>query len=245
MRKQADPNPKDDRPAVLREPVWSTVGFYIVAALVGAGAGWLLGLLADWLVTLPYAPMKGPARLVGMIPDTLLPALGAAAGLVVGLIAQYEQLVIRLHTSHLVLTRKGCQQRLSREDIGTVCRDGKELVVLGTDGGELARHECGIDFGRVADTFTEHGYLWADADPYRDDFRLWVPDSPGLYQGANALLKARQKALEGKDTDEDVQMLREELARLGVVVKDEKRRQYVRTIGRPPLTQEQDEEPGQ
>jgi hypothetical protein len=235
------PFEEHDRPAVLREPVWSTAAVYVVAALLGAGAGWLLGLLAEWLVSLPYAPMKGPARLVDMIPGAVLPVLGALAGLVVGLIAQYEQLVIRLHEDHVVLTRKGHEQRLSRDEIALVCRDGGRLVVLGVGGGELARVECGLNFGRVAETVTEHGYRWADADPYKDDFRLWVPDLPGLSQGANALLKARQTSLKDGNED-DARLLREELAGLGIVVKDEKRRQYVRTPGQVPLRK--NERPG-
>ncbi|MFG2090256.1 MULTISPECIES: hypothetical protein [unclassified Spirillospora] len=231
-----------DRPAVLREPAWSTAAVYVVAALLGAAAGWLLGLLAEWLVSLPYAPMKGPARLVDMIPGVVLPVLGALAGLVVGLIAQYEQLVIRLYKDHVVLTRKGHEQRLSREDIAIICRDGGKLVVLGTDGGELARVESGLDFGRVAATVAEHGYRWADADPYAHEFRLWVPDLPGLSEGANALLKARQNSLED-DNEDDARLLREELAHLGVVVKEEKRRQYVRTLGQVPVRK--DERPEQ
>lgn len=231
MRERVDPG---ERVTVLREPVWWTVVFYVGAVLIGSGVGWLLGIAVDWLASQKYAPMKGPARLVAEIPDLALIGLGALAGLVVGGIAQYEQLVVRLEKSHVVLTRKGQQQRLAREDVGTVCRDGRELVVLGPEGRELARHECGIPFDRVAAVFTEHGYRWADADPYKDDFHLWVPDLPGLSTGANALLKARQKALESKDSDDDVHMLREELARLGVVVKDEKQRQYVRTLGQTP-----------
>ncbi|WP_420708742.1 CysS/YqeB C-terminal domain-containing protein [Streptomyces sp. NRRL S-1813] len=49
---------------------------------------------------------------------------------------------------------------------------------------------------------------------------------------ANAFLKARQGALEKKGpSDDDTRELRAELARLGVVVRDEKGRQYWRTCG--------------
>lgn len=225
--------PKSERPTVLREPLWATACVYVIAALGGAVAGWLVGLLADWLVTLPWAPMKGPARLITSIPAPALPGVGLVAGLAVGLVAQYEQLTVRLDDSHVTLTRKGRNQRFAREDIATFCRDGRQLVVLDTQGGELARHDCGLNFTRVADAVTAYGYTWSDTDPYKDDFRLWVPDLPGLSQGANALLKARQKTLKDKGSDnEDVRELREELARLGVVVKDEKRRQYIRTLTR-------------
>ncbi|MFD3822095.1 hypothetical protein [Streptomyces sp. NPDC058625] len=231
MRKRLEQSPRGDRLTVLGQSAWSTVCVYFVFTLAGAGAGWLAGLLADWLVTLPWAPLQGPAELVVSIPAPWLPAAGSVAGLALGLVAQHEQLVIRLSDDRVVLTRKGRAQEFSRDAIAAVFRDGKQLVLLGHDGGELTRQECDLDVGRVADAFTEHGYVWADADPHKDEFRRWVPGTPGLPEGANAILEARQESLEKKSSSDDgVQELREELARLGVVVRDEKRRQYWRTF---------------
>ncbi|MGP4000638.1 YqeB family protein [Streptomyces sp. 8N706] len=229
MRKRPERDPQGGRLTVLGEPAWRTVCVYVVLVLAGAGVGWLVGFLADWLVTLPWAPLQGPARLVASIPAPGLPAAGSVAGLALGLVAQHEQLVLRLSSDRVVLTRKGREQEFSHDVIATVFRDGKQLVLLGHEGGELTRQECDLDVGRVADAFTEHGYVWADDDPHKDEFRRWVPDTPGLPMGANAILKARQESLEKKSpSDDDVRELREELARLGVVVRDEKRRQYWR-----------------
>ncbi|UQA97399.1 YqeB family protein [Streptomyces halobius] len=231
MRKGLEQGTRGDRLTVLREPVWRTVCVYLTLALAGAGIGWLVGLLADWLVTLPWAPLQGPAELLASIPAPWLPVAGSVAGLVLGLVAQHEQLVIRLSDDRVELICKGREQEFSHDAVATAFRDGKRLVLIGHDGGELTRQECDLDAGRVADAFAEHGHPWADADPYEDEFRRWVPESPGLPEGANALLKARQKALEKEGpSDDDVRDLREELARLGVVVKDEKRRQFWRTF---------------
>ncbi|MER6722411.1 YqeB family protein [Streptomyces halstedii] len=231
MRKRLERSPRGDRLTVLGQSAWGAVCVYFVFVLAGAGLGWLVGLLADWLVTLPGVPLQGPAELVASVPVPWLPAAGSVAGLTLGLVAQHEQLVIRLSDERAVLTSKGRAQEFSRDAVAAVFRDGKQLVLLGHDSGELTRQECDLDVGRVADAFTEHGYVWADADPYKDKFRRWVPDTPGLPEGANALLKARQESLESKSpSDDDVRELREELARLGVVVRDEKRRQYWRTF---------------
>ncbi|MEF9907552.1 YqeB family protein [Streptomyces sp. P9-A2] len=231
MHKRPEQDPQGDRLTMLGEPAWRTVCVYIVFVLAGAGVGWLVGFLADWLVTLPWAPLQGPAELVASIPAPGLPAAGSVAGLALGLVAQHEQLVIRLSGDRVVLTRKGRAQEFSHDAIAAVFRDGKQLVLLGHEGGELTRQECDLDMGRVADAFAEHGYVWADADPHKDEFRRWVPDTPGLPEGANAILRARQESLEKKSpSDDDVRELREELARLGVVVRDEKRRQYWRTF---------------
>ncbi|MFC6881321.1 hypothetical protein ACFQHO_10765 [Actinomadura yumaensis] len=240
MRKESEREPQGGKLTELREPAWRTAGVYLVFAVLGAGVGWLVGLLADWLVTLSWTPMQKPTELVASLPDVVLPVAGFLAGLVLGAIAQHEQLAISLSNETVVLVREGRRQELSREAVATVLRDGKQLVVLGHDGGELARHEYDLNTDRVADAFVRHGYAWADADPYKDDFRRWVPDLPGLPDGANALLKARQEALEKDGSGDDVRELRDELARLGVVVKDEKRRQHVRTFGSARRTRDRD-----
>ncbi|MET7293366.1 hypothetical protein ABZS79_14735 [Streptomyces griseoloalbus] len=230
MSKRIERESQGNRLTVLREPTWGTVCAYVVFVLVGASAGWLVDLLADWLVTLPSAPLRGPAEVVASMPALVLPAAGSVAGLALGLVAQHEQLMICLSDDRVVLTRKGREQEYPHDAIARVFRDGKQLVLLGHDGGELTRQECDLDVGRVADAFTEHRYAWADADPHRDEFRRWFPDTPGLPEGANAILKARQESLDKKGSDDDVRELRDELARLGVVVRDEKRRQYWRTF---------------
>lgn len=230
MPKRVGRGPQGGRLSVLGQPTWSTVCVYVGFVLAGAGVGWLVDLLADWLVTLPSAPLQGPAEVVASIPVLVLPAAGSVAGLALGLVAQHEQLVIRLSDDRVVLTRKGREQEFPHDAVARVFRDGKQLVLLGHDGGELTRQECDLDVGRLADAFTDHRYAWMDADPHRDEFRRWVPDTPGLPEGANAILKARQESLDKKGPDDDVRELRDELARLGVVVRDEKRRQYWRTF---------------
>lgn len=231
MRKRTDQGPGKSRDTVLGEPAWRTACVYAVCALAGAGLGLLAGPLADWLVTLPWAPMQGPAELVASIPAPWLLAGGSLAGLGIGGVAHFEQLTIRMSDDRVMLTRKGREHSFARAEIASAFRDGTYLVLLGHGGGELVREKCDLDFGRVADAFTAHGHAWADTDPYRDEFRRWVPDLPGLPDGANAVLKARAEPLKEKGPDaDDVQELRDELARLGVVVRDEKRRQYVRTL---------------
>ncbi|MFI9045987.1 hypothetical protein [Streptomyces sp. NPDC053427] len=231
MSKSPEGDPQADRFTVLGRSTWGTVCVYVAFVLAGAGVGWLVGILADWLVTLPWAPWQGPARLLASIPGPVLPVAGSVAGLLVGLVAQHEELVIRLTDERVVLRRKGRDREFPHEAIATACRDGKYLVLLGHNGGELTREECDLEAGRVAGAFSEHGYAWADADPYEGEFRRWVPDTPELPAAASALLKARQRVLEKKGpSDDDVRGLRDELARLGVVVRDEKRRQYWRTF---------------
>nr|WP_258545163.1 hypothetical protein [Micromonospora provocatoris] len=71
------------------------------------------------------------------------------------------------------------------------------------------------------------------AGPHRDAYRRWVEGLPGLPPGADALLRARQRALDGGH-DGEARELHGELARLGVVVRDEGKRQYWRLVAGPP-----------
>ncbi|MGA5564899.1 YqeB family protein [Streptomyces platensis] len=223
---------RTDKSTALAQPAWMVALVCVALALLGAGAGWLIKILAEWLVALPWAPMQGPAELLASVPEPWrtvgLLATGTLLGVIVGLIAQYEELSVVVSAERITLTRKGKGQEFARDRVVQAFLDGKQLVLLGDDEGELAREACDLDVQRVADAFTAHGYAWLDEDPHKDDFRRWVPDGPGLPQGANALLKARAQLLEKKSSTGDLRELREELVRLGVVVRDEKRRQYWR-----------------
>ncbi len=65
------------------------------------------------------------------------------------------------------------------------------------------------------------------ADPHESDFARWVDGVPGLGEHANAILRARQVALDEDKTADIVELLGE-AAKLGVVVRTVKKRQYWR-----------------
>ncbi|MEU7635334.1 hypothetical protein ACFXO2_05015 [Streptomyces sp. NPDC059152] len=226
-RRLAPPTVLADSPAVV-------AGVCVLFAAVGAGLGWLVRLLAKWLVTLEHAPWQGPARLLISIPEPWLTigvlVVGAALGLAVALFWQHEELAVDVADDEVVLTRRAKSRALPREAVHLAFRDGKELVLLGADTAELAREECSLKVQRLAEAFRAHGYAWADGDPHEDEFRRWVPDTPGLPVGANALFTARQRALGKSATAEDARELRDDLARLGVVVRDKDKRQFWRLV---------------
>jgi hypothetical protein len=115
-----------------------------------------------------------------------------------------------------------------RDEVSAVFRDRKQLVLLGTDTAELDRRPCELSSDRLAEAFRTHGYPWTDADPHAARYRRWVADMPGLPEDANVLLAARQKKLKSNDAKE----LRRQLARLGVLVRDEDGKQYWRPVPR-------------
>ncbi|GAA4316617.1 hypothetical protein GCM10023086_39100 [Streptomyces venetus] len=228
------PDPPTGRSATeLAESAWAISLF---CAGVGAGIGAVLPLLARWLLSLPWAPLEGPAELLTSVPEPALTlgtvAVGALGGLLLGLTAVHESLSVRISDTHVTLTIRDTTREFAREEIAALFRDGKHLVVLAPDGLELAREHCGLPWRRLTDALAEHGYAWAAEDPYRAEFRRWVPGSPGLPEGADALLRARAQARKHEGDADDARELRGELLRLGVVVRDEGGRQYWRSVRR-------------
>jgi hypothetical protein len=220
---------------VVRPPGWLRTLAWIGLPLVGAALGWLLVAGAGWLLTLPWIPMRGPIRLIDSLPDPQS-AIGAAAlGGVLGLFGGWAVadggLRVTVAADRVRLTRGDAVREFDRARVGAVFLDGERLVLLDRDGRELAREPAGLIVDGLAEPLRRYGYPWRpDGDPHRAAYRRWVPDLPDLPAGADALLRARQRALEAGRPD-DADDLRAELARLDIVVRDERKRQYWRRIG--------------
>ncbi|MFE5819296.1 hypothetical protein ACFQ6S_38525 [Streptomyces sp. NPDC056479] len=214
---------------MFKESAWGLTLFWVAC---GAVVGGLVTLLAEWLVRLSWAPLQGPAKLLASVPEPWQSigsvGVGAVLGLVVGIIAVHESLSVRVSPDHVVLGIRDSSQEFGRDEVALAVRDGKQLVLLGPDGMEIAREDCNLPWTRLAEAFAAHGFRWSDEDPYREEFRRWVPGMPGLPHGADALLRARATAREKDEGAEDARELRRELLRLGVVVRDVKKRQYWR-----------------
>jgi hypothetical protein len=218
---------------VVSAPTFDRAVVWLGLPALGALAGWLLKLVASWVADLPRVPFRPVFTFIASIDEPYATVgalvLGAALGVVVAVIAEREALTVTVSGWRARLARgDGTATEVSRSDVDSVFMDGKNLVLLHASGGELARESTDLRPDALREAFTRHGYRWlADGDPHADDFRLWVDDMPGLPEGADALLKARARALE-KRRDRDAAELRRELGRLGVVIRDERRRQYWR-----------------
>jgi hypothetical protein len=219
---------------VVSEPAWLRALVWLGFPLVGAGAGWLLKSVASWVASLPWAPLQGPFKLVASFgePQATIGAVvtGAVAGLVLAFIAEQESLTVAVSPDQVSMKRGESSRRIERTSVNAVFLDGKQLVLLGRSGEELAREASDLDADRLQAAFLARGYPWrADGDPYKHEYRLWVEGMPDLPAGADALLKARARALgKGDDGKDDAAELRAELARLGIVVREENKRQYWR-----------------
>ncbi|PZF91509.1 hypothetical protein C1I99_23480 [Micromonospora deserti] len=206
---------------------------------LGAGAGWLLAAGAGWLAGLPWAPARELFALVAGLPDARATvagvAVGTLGGLVVAGLGTAERVVVTVDRERVRLRRGGTERAVERRAVRAVFLDGGALVLLDADDGELARERSDLSGARLRSAFRAHGWPWLGADPHRDAYRRWVPGLPGLPAGTDALLRARQRALD-RDRGDEARELRGELARCGVVVRDDGRRQWwrlTRSAGAP------------
>ena len=227
------PGPRSDQ-TVVADAAWGRALLWIVLPILGAGAGWLLKLTATWAAGLTWVPFQGPLRLLRSVPEPYATigslAVGAVAGLVLAFLAVRDQLAVTVSGDQVMLVRGERTQTIAGAEVTAVFLDGKQLVLLGRLTEELAREQSDLGAQALRDAFVSHGFQWqAAGDPHAGDFRRWVDGTPDLPPGAEVLLRARGKALDKGDT-EDVADLRRELGKLGIVVREEKKRQYWRRV---------------
>jgi hypothetical protein len=231
MNMKTDTMPRGDE-TVVAVSLAERLLVWLALPLLGAGIGWLLSAVAGWVAGLPWAPFQGPFKLVASLPQPQVTIgallLGAAAGLALALVAADERMTIAVADDQLTIARGDASQTFPRGAIGGLFVEGKSLVLLSPSSAELARETAELNVAGLREALRAHGYPpLADGDPHKGSYQRWLEDAPELGPRANALLRARARALEKSDR-EDAALLRAELAKQGVVVRDEKHRQYWR-----------------
>lgn len=223
----------NDDKTVVSYPIWAWILVWVGFPLVGAGVIWLLKAFAGWVANLKWAPLQGPFRLIDSIPEPQATigalALGAVAGLILALLTAQDSLTVTVGRQDAHIRRGGSQgSTYPRDEVTGVFVDAKHLVMLGGPV-ELAREKSDLEDRELRRAFEGHGWPWLEADPHRAEFRRWVEDDPDLPPAGNAILRARATAVR-KDNTADMVEFRQELAKLGVVVRDERKKQYWRLV---------------
>ncbi|MGW4461275.1 YqeB family protein [Micromonospora sp. NPDC004704] len=228
--------PPAERPAagerVVAEPGWERLLIWTLFPLLGAGAIAGLHALTDWLVKLPWAPVKIAAKFVKDLPDPAATlgaiGIGVVAGLIVAVTAVHEQLAVTVAADRVTLARRdGTVREVDGKTVDLVFLDGKHLVLLDAAGAELAREKSDLKGELLREAFEAHGYRWVDEDPHLAEYRLWVAPVGDLPESVNVLLTARQKALKDGKTGYAAR-IRTELSHLGFIIRDDKKHQHWR-----------------
>lgn len=207
--------------------------------LTGLLLGYFLPRIADWAAAAPWVPLQGPLKVISGWDSWWVPLLFAVVGLIVGVVlagaALEDTLKVTVTDTAVEFWKNNVTRVVARTEVEAAFLDGKDIVLQDAGSRELARErhdEVGSQARRIAVAFQDHGYPWrADGDPYREAFRRWVEDDPELPPAVNAVLRARFKAsARGDKGKDDLRELREEIAKLGFVVRDEDKKQYWRPL---------------
>ncbi|QNE20492.1 hypothetical protein F1D05_24490 [Kribbella qitaiheensis] len=207
--------------------------------LTGAALGYFLPRIADWAADRRWVPLQGPLELISKWDSWWVVLLCTAAGLVVGVllaaIALEDTLKVTISNSGIEFLKNQKALQVRRDQVTVVFMDGREIVVQDPSSRELARErhdQLKSEAKQIPAAFRAHGYRWSESgDPHRDRFRRWVEDDPELPPAVNAVLRARSKAFdEGDKGKADLRELRDEIGKLGYVVRDKNKNQYWRTI---------------
>jgi hypothetical protein len=224
-----------ERTTVVGLPLADRLVVVLGAPAVGVVLGLLLPRAARWLLTLSWVPFAGPIRLVSFLDHgwgaVAAPAVGGLLGVALAYVALTESLTVTVTDREIRLVKDQKTRVLPRAQVHTAFLDGKLLVILDPESRQLLRDKHEASGSRLAAAFHAHGYRWADRDPYQDLYRRWVRDTPDLPPAVNAVLAARELALT-KKVGTDVRELRDEVQKVGYVIRDEGTRQYWRPVVR-------------
>lgn len=214
---------------------WSDKAIVIVLSLILGGViGWYLPVIASWLMKLPFIPYSQFFEWIATLNNPWVSIITLCAGIIAGIIFIIyifsENLQIVVNDLKIKTRLNDHENEFPKADIGAIYMDKKQLVFLGNDGQEIFRGDK--PEGKPAliqQSFLQFGYPWKEEDPFEKDYFLWVTDHPDFNSHTNAMLSARENAIEEKK-DKKIIDLQKELTKLGVVIKDRDGKQYVRKV---------------
>jgi hypothetical protein len=147
----------------------SPAAIILVCTVGGMVVGGLGELVWEWVTTQSWGPRIGPTKLLAVLPSPwltlVIAAVGAVAGLLLGVIAAHESLSVTVSADRVVLTVQDEQREFACDEIGQVLLARKQLILLDQNGQELTRQDCDLNPRRLATAFVRHGYSWTEGTP--------------------------------------------------------------------------------
>ena len=205
----------------------------LVPMVIGGSIGWFIPDIADWILTLPVVPMEKLIVFIASFNSLWVSIVATMIGIVVGVLLAFiifdESLEVTISCNRLHLKLGDKENMIEKKDISTIFLEQKQLIILGQNSFELYREVLDVKAEIVREAFHQHQYPWAVEDPYDSQYQRWVLGHPDFSEKVNAFLHAREHSLKEKNK-EVAKYLREDLAELGVVIRDERNGQYVRLV---------------
>jgi len=214
----------DERAVTIRMPaVWLWL-LRVGGAVLGCAAGFGVAPLVRWLTGL-VGGAPGPLRVAAQLPTVVavpvLTVVGAGVGVWLAVVARRESPVVTVAGDRVLVVENGSALHVARDRIVAVFTDGRDLVVLGADSGELVRvRATDLPTDGLAAAFERFGHPWrGTADPREAEFTDWVDGTPDLDGTAHSLLRERRNALRDKRVGAAADVL-DRLRAHGVTVRD-------------------------
>lgn len=219
-------------PTRIAEGPLTHIVLWTVFPLAGGLIGWFLPSIAKWVAGLAWFPWQGPFTLIAdteHITAIVAAVIGVILAILFVLSTYGEMLTLVVDDESVTYEINGEEERFLRSDIEAILHDGKYWVTLGPGGVPLAQEKSDLPLEKVREELQRRGFPWRDADPYADEWLLWLPGNDAVPQGANAVFEARKTAKK-KDNLVEVRKYNKELRKLGIAVRDDKADQYWRPL---------------
>lgn len=201
--------------------------------VLGGIIGWFVPTIVKWLLKLPVIPLEKLFILITSLNSQWVSVVAAVIGIILGIILT---LIIFSETLEVTVTENSIRLKLGdsiniieKKDISAIYFEKKELFILDQNSFEIYRGIIESKEDKVREVLQNYKYPWSEQDPFSNQYQRWALGYPDFSEKINVLLHAREQALKEKKKD-DAKYLREDLAKLGVVIKDERNGQYVRKV---------------
>lgn len=204
---------------------------FFITVGIGGLVGWFIPVIASWILKLPIVPWEKIVTLIATLDSIWVSILAALVGVVLGIWLAFlifaENLEVTLSYDDLQVKYGERTDIIHKNDISAIYMEKKQLIILGKTGNELFRGVLEDNKEKARDAFYRYRFPWFEDDPYKEHYERWVMGHPDFPEKINALLHAREHALK-EDDEKDAKQLRQDLAKLGAVIKDDNHVQYVR-----------------
>lgn len=203
----------------------------LVLMVLGGVIGWFVPIIANWILKLPVVPMEKLILFITFFDSLwvscIATVIGTIAGLLFGVMILDERLEVTISFNNLQLKFGGKTNFIEKNDIMAIYIENEYLIILGQNSNELYREVIDEEKDTVREAFNKHQYPWNETDPFASEYERWALGNTHFPEKINVLLYARDCALK-EEKEEDAKYLREDLAQLGAVIRDERNGQYVR-----------------
>src|SRR5690625_1090345 len=113
----------------------------IIPPILGAVLGWFAPIIAEWLIRLPFIPLKEALEWMLTWDGYWVPIIAMGIGVIAGIsytsYAFLETLKITIFDEEVKLEVKGQVVTLNKLDIYAIFTQGKHLTIIGADGVEI------------------------------------------------------------------------------------------------------------